>query len=40
LKVNEVNKEAFVKASKPVYDDFTKEIKGGKELVDRILSLR
>ena len=40
LKVNEVDKEAFVKASKPVYDDFTKEVKGGKELVDRILALR
>lgn len=40
VKVNEVNKEAFVKASKPVYDDFTTEVKGGKELVDRIMSLR
>ena len=35
-----MDKEAFVKASKPVYDDFTKEVKGGKELVDRILALR
>ena len=40
IKVNEVDKEAFVKASKPVYDDFAKEVKGGKELVDRILALR
>jgi tripartite ATP-independent transporter DctP family solute receptor len=40
LKVNEVDKEAFVKASKLVYDDFAKEVKGGKELIDRILSLR
>lgn len=40
LKVNEVDKDAFVKASKPIYDEFTKEVKGGKELVDRILSLR
>ena len=40
LKVNEVDKDAFVKASKPVYDDFAKEVKGGKELVDRILALR
>ena len=40
LKVNEVDKEAFVKASKPVYDDFTKEVKGGKDLVDRIQALR
>jgi tripartite ATP-independent transporter DctP family solute receptor len=40
LKVNEVDKEAFVRASKPVYEDFAKEIKGGKELLDRILELR
>lgn len=40
LKINEVDKDAFVKASKPVYEEFTKEVKGGKELVDRILALR
>jgi TRAP-type transport system periplasmic protein len=40
LKVNEVDKEAFVKASEPVYEEFAKNVKGGKELVDRILGLR
>jgi len=40
LKVNEADKDAFVKASKPVYEDFAKDVKGGKELVDRILALR
>jgi len=40
LKVNEVDKEAFVKASAPVYADFGKEVPGGKDLVDRILELR
>lgn len=40
LKINEVDKDAFVAASKPVYEEFSKEVKGGKELVDRILSLR
>lgn len=40
LKVNEADKDAFVKASKPVYDEFTREVKGGKELVDRIMALR
>ncbi len=40
VKVNEVDKDAFVKASKPVYDDFSKEVPGGKELIDRILQLR
>jgi tripartite ATP-independent transporter DctP family solute receptor len=40
LKVNEVDKDAFVNASKSVYEDFAKEVKGGKELVDRVLALR
>lgn len=40
LAVNEVDKDAFVQASKPVYDDFAKEVPGGKELIDRILALR
>ena len=40
VKINEVDKDAFVAASKPVYEEFAKEVKGGKELVDRILSLR
>jgi tripartite ATP-independent transporter DctP family solute receptor len=40
LKINEVDKNAFVAASKPVYEEFAKEVKGGKEVVDRILSLR
>lgn len=40
LKINEVDKDAFVAASKAVYGDFAKEVTGGKEVVDRILSLR
>jgi tripartite ATP-independent transporter DctP family solute receptor len=40
LKVNEVDKEAFVNASAPVYEDFGKEVPGGKELTERILQLR
>ncbi len=40
LKVNEVDGDAFVKASAPVYGDFGKEVPGGKELVDRIVALR
>ena len=40
LKINQVDKDAFVAASKPVYEEFSKEVKGGKEVVDRILSLR
>jgi tripartite ATP-independent transporter DctP family solute receptor len=40
LKVNAADKDAFVKASKPIYDEFTKEVKGGQGLLDRIQSLR
>ena len=33
LRVNEVDKGAFAKASKPIYDEFAKEVPGGRELV-------
>jgi tripartite ATP-independent transporter DctP family solute receptor len=40
MQVNEVDKDAFVKASKPIYDEFGKEVPGAKELVDRAEALR
>ena len=40
MKVNEADKSAFVKASKPIYAEFAKEVKGGKELVDEAMALR
>ena len=39
IKVNEADKDAFIKASKPIYDEFAKEVKGGKELIDKALAL-
>ncbi len=39
MKVNVANKEAFIKASKPIYDEFAKEVPGGKELIDKSLAL-
>jgi len=39
VQVNEVDKAAFVKASKAVYDEFGSEVKGGKGLIDRSLAL-
>jgi len=39
MKVNKVDKAAFVKANKTVYDEFGKEVKGGKQLVDEALAL-
>jgi tripartite ATP-independent transporter DctP family solute receptor len=39
VQVNEVDKAAFVRASKAVYDEFGKEVAGSKELIDKSLSL-
>jgi TRAP-type transport system periplasmic protein len=36
---NEADRDAFVAASKPVYDQFAAEVEGGKELIDRALAL-
>jgi len=40
MKVNEVDKDAFIKASATVYEDFGKQVPGGAELVKLIQSLR
>ncbi len=39
VQVNEVDKAAFVAASKPIYDEFGNQVPGGKELIDQALSL-
>lgn len=39
MKVNKVDRAAFVKASAPVYDLFDKQIPGGKAMIDTILKL-
>ncbi len=39
-KVNEVDKEAFIRASAAIYQEFGKEVPGGAELVKLIQSLR
>jgi tripartite ATP-independent transporter DctP family solute receptor len=40
MKVNEADKEAFIKASAAVYEEFGKQVPGGAELVKIIQSLR
>jgi TRAP-type C4-dicarboxylate transport system substrate-binding protein len=40
LKANEVDKDAFIKASAAIYEDFGKEVPGGSDLVKLIQSLR
>lgn len=40
MKVNEADKEAFIKASAPIYAEFAKEVAGAGDLVKLIQSLR
>lgn len=40
MEVNTPDKDAFIKASGSIYEDFGSQVKGGKELIDKILSLR
>jgi tripartite ATP-independent transporter DctP family solute receptor len=39
VQVNEADKPAFVAASKAIYEEFGKEVKGSKELIDKALAL-
>jgi len=39
MQVNDANKDAFVKASKPIYDEFAKEVPASKALIDKALAL-
>ncbi len=39
MQVNEADKDAFIKASAPIYEEFAKEVPDGKALIDRALSL-
>jgi len=40
MQVNDVDKDAFVAASKTIYDEFGKEVPGAKALIDRAVALR
>jgi tripartite ATP-independent transporter DctP family solute receptor len=39
IKVNEADKDAFINASKPVYDEFSKEVPDAKQVIDRAIAL-
>ena len=39
IQVNEADKDAFIKASTSIYEDFGTQVQGGKELVDTAISL-
>ncbi len=40
MQVNDVDQTAFVSASRPIYEEFGKEVPGAKELIDKAVSLR
>ncbi len=39
VEVNEADKEAFIAASKPIYEEFAAEVEGGQQLIDTVLGL-
>ena len=39
MQVNEADKPAFIKASAKIYEEFSKEVPGGKEAIDKALAL-
>jgi TRAP-type transport system periplasmic protein len=39
MQVNEVDKDAFIKASKPVYEEFAREVPAAKPLIDKAVAL-
>jgi tripartite ATP-independent transporter DctP family solute receptor len=39
MQVNSPNKDAFIAASKPVYEEFAKEVAGSREIIDRAIAL-
>jgi len=40
MQVNDVDQNAFVEASKPIYAEFSAEVPGAKEVIDRAVALR
>lgn len=39
MQVNTPNKDAFIAASKPVYEEFGQEVKGAQQLIDKSIAL-
>lgn len=39
IQINEANREAFVRASAPIYDEFGKQVPGGHALIEKALAL-
>jgi tripartite ATP-independent transporter DctP family solute receptor len=39
VEVNEADKNAFIEASKPIYEGFAAEVEGAQEMIDQVLAL-
>jgi TRAP-type C4-dicarboxylate transport system substrate-binding protein len=39
MQVNEADKNAFIQASKPIYEEFSKEVPAAKALIEKALAL-
>jgi tripartite ATP-independent transporter DctP family solute receptor len=39
MQVNDVDKDSFINASKPIYEEFGKEVPGAKDVIDRAVAL-
>jgi tripartite ATP-independent transporter DctP family solute receptor len=39
IQINEANRDAFVSASRPIYDEFSRDVPGAKALIDKSLAL-
>ena len=39
MQVNNADKDAFIAASKPIYEEFGASVPGGKDLIDKALGL-
>jgi TRAP-type C4-dicarboxylate transport system substrate-binding protein len=39
IEVNDADKDAFIAASAPIYEDFGTQVPGGKEMIDTAISL-
>jgi tripartite ATP-independent transporter DctP family solute receptor len=39
MQVNTANRQAFVKASAPIYEEFARDVPGAKEMIDKALKL-
>ena len=39
VEINQVDRAAFIEASAPIYEEFGTQVEGGKEIVDKAVSL-